>query len=82
MEQTSQYTGMNNTIKEKLRAELGELDRELVQVDGSMLKPSQCYRLGVDPPHVLFNTNCPDDLKKRIQAILIKYMPNAEGSAS
>ncbi len=61
-------------ILEKVKAELGELDREFVQIDGKRLKPSQCYRFDLDPAHVLFNTNCPDDLKKKVQSILSKYL--------
>lgn len=65
-------------ILEKVKAELGELDREFVQIDGKQLKPSQCYRFDLDPAHVLFNTNCPDDLKKKVQSILLKYLRTDE----
>jgi hypothetical protein len=58
---------------EKVKAELGELDRHLVEIDGKKIKPSQCYRFEADPAHILFNTNCPEDLKQKIQAILSKY---------
>ena len=60
---------------ERLQYELGELDRELIHVEGKMLKPSQCFRVGLDPLHVLFNTNCPDTLKEKIQSILSKHIP-------
>ena len=64
-------------ILEKVKAELGELDLHSVEIDGKKLKPSQCYRFDVDPAHILFNTNCPEGLKQKIQAILSKYiMPN------
>ncbi|MET0464805.1 MAG: hypothetical protein ABW007_16705 [Chitinophagaceae bacterium] len=66
----------------QLKVELDDLDREYVDVDGIKLKPSQCYRLETDPAHVLFNTNCPGQLKDRIQALLQKYMPGDEGSPS
>ena len=62
----------------KLKEELGELERELVQIDGKQLKPSQCYRFNVDPVHVLFNTNCPDSLKKKINSIIAKYTKTEE----
>lgn len=65
-------------ILEKVKAELGELDRQFVQIDGKQLKPSQCYRFDLDPAHVLFNTNCPDDLKKKVQSILSKYLRSDE----
>ena len=58
---------------EKVKVELGELDRHFIEIDGKKLKPSQCYRFEADPAHILFNTNCPDDLKQKIQAILSKY---------
>ena len=60
-------------IVKRLKAELGELEGEIVQVDGKRLKPSQCYRFNPDPVHVLFNTNCPDSLKKKINSIISKY---------
>jgi hypothetical protein len=63
---------------ETLVTELKDLDRELVFIDGAMLKPSQCYRFGTDPVHLLFNTNCPDSLKEKINAILEKHLPSHE----
>ncbi len=65
---------MSDDMLEKVKAELGELDRFYVEIDGKRLKPSQCYRFDVDPAHVLFNTNCPDELKKKVQSILSKYV--------
>ena len=62
----------------KVKAELDELDRELIEVDGNRLKPSQCYHFDVSPVHVLFNTNCPDSLKEKVRAILSKYIPQYE----
>ena len=64
--------------QEKVKTELGELDRHFVEIDGKRLKPSQCYRLGVDPAHILFNTNCPEGLRQKIQSILSKYLPADE----
>ena len=61
-----------------LKRELEELDREFVNIDGNRLKPSQCYRFETDPAHMLFNTNCPDTLKQRLQLILSKYLPEYE----
>ncbi|MGZ8517451.1 MAG: hypothetical protein ACXWWD_08880, partial [Chitinophagaceae bacterium] len=65
--------GLSPDILEKIKAELGELDRQFVEIEGKRLKPSQCYRFDLDPAHILFNTNCPDDLKKKVQSILSKY---------
>ena len=57
---------------EKVKVELGELDRHFIEIGGKKLKPSQCYRFEADPAHILLNTNCPEDLKQKIQAILSK----------
>ena len=62
-----------------LKKELEELDKELIDIDGNKLKPSQCYRFETDPAHMLFNTNCPDSLKQKLQFILSKYLPEYEG---
>lgn len=66
-------------VLEKLRAELGELERQSVNVNGKKLKPSQCYRFGADPAHILFNTNCPEGLRQKIQSIFSKYTTFNEG---
>lgn len=58
---------------EELLSELEALDNETVEVDGKEMKPSQCYHIGLDPTHVLFNTNCPEELKKKVNQILAKY---------
>ena len=56
-----------------LRAELDLLDQTFVEIDGIMLKPSKCYYFGVNPGHILFNTNCPENLKEKVESILLKY---------
>jgi len=61
-----------------LRKELEDLDKEMVDIDGNKMKPSQCYWFGTDPVHMLFNTNCPDSLKQRLNQILSKYLPDHE----
>ena len=58
----------------KLRTDLADLDREWIEVKGRRMKPSQCYRLGTDPVHILYNSNCPEVLKKRIETLLKKYL--------
>ncbi len=57
----------------RIQDELKQLDDESVIIDGIVLKPSQCYHFDSNPAHILFNTNCPDSLKERVQAILAKY---------
>ena len=57
----------------KLRAELDLLDQDLVEIDGIKLKPSKCYYFGANPGYILFNTNCPESLKEKVESILLKY---------
>jgi hypothetical protein len=71
---------MENTIEELVR-ELNELDNEMVEVDGRRLRPSQCYRFETNPVHMLFNTNCPDSLKQKVEAILTRHIPTYESSS-
>lgn len=59
---------------DRIKAELSELDRELVSADGVQLKPSQCYHFESDPLHVLFNTNCPDTLRQRVEDIISRHI--------
>ena len=65
-------------IMERIRNELYELDTDLVDVEGKQLKPSQCYRFETDPLHVMFNTNCPEKLRVRVEEILAKYTSDNE----
>jgi hypothetical protein len=62
-------------MQDKIVLELRELDKETVDMGkGVRLKPSQCYSLDFYPkPHFLYNTNCPDELKNKLQTILKKY---------
>ena len=62
----------------QVQNELRALDKHNIEVDGKQLKPSQCYRVGVSPAHILFNTNCPDSVKQKVQAILSKYTTEDE----
>ena len=56
-----------------IRRELEALDKEPVMLDGKLVKPSFCYRFFTNPPYVLYNTNCPENLMTAIEAILLKY---------
>ena len=62
----------------QLKAELAELDLQYVNIGRKKLKPSQCYRFDVNPVHLLFNTNCPDELKRKLEAIVSKYVNTSE----
>src|ERR1700741_2339920 len=72
-------TCMNNNIKKLLR-ELEELDNDPVEIEGNLLKPSQCYHLETNPVHLLFNTNCPESLKQKLLALLTRYVHSYESS--
>jgi len=64
---------IDRTHYEHFLEELEALDQDLIDVGGKSLKPSQCYHVGVDPTHVLFNSNCPESLKEKINAIMTRY---------
>jgi hypothetical protein len=51
-------------------------------VDGKQMKPSQCYRIEMNPLHVMFNTNCPETLQVKINSILAKYLQSDETGSS
>jgi hypothetical protein len=55
-----------------------DLDKEPVEFGDIRMKPSQCYTFSLNPPHVLFNTNCPDSLREKVPAILLKYFKEWE----
>jgi hypothetical protein len=61
------------TVFNNVLAELKELDKESVEFDGIRMKPSKCYMFSLNPPYILFNTNCPDSLREKLLAILRKY---------
>ena len=65
---------INRSGIEKIKAELSALDREMINADGVQLKPSQCYHFEPDPLHVLFNTNCPDTLRQKVQDIISRHI--------
>ena len=63
---------------DKIAEELNDLDRFVINIHGIKLSPSQCYRFIPDPPHLLFNANCPSSLSLKIQAIVEKYISRDE----
>ena len=66
---------------EMLKAELRDLDQQYVNIGRRKMRPSQCYRIDINPIHLLFNTNCPDELKRKLEAIVSKYTGKDESSA-
>ena len=75
-------TRITKEYQDRLMEELRQLDAEAVDVDGKKMKPSQCYHWEADPAHLLYNTNCPQDLKQRLQQIISKYVDINESSPS
>jgi hypothetical protein len=68
----------NSSPLDQMNAELQALDQEKFDLMDSSLKPSQCYHFGTEPAHLLFNTNCPDSLRKKVKAIMAKYVSGYE----
>jgi hypothetical protein len=60
---------------DQLRDDLDKLNRDWMNIEGSNLSAVQCYHFETNPPHFLFNTNCPDLLRQRLITILHKYFP-------
>ena len=65
-----------------LQEELKMLDSQEITLNGSLVKPSQCYHWESDPAHLLYNTNCPPDLKQKLKDIIAKYTDSNEGHSS
>jgi hypothetical protein len=63
---------------DELREDLDRLNREWMDIDDSKLSANQCYHLETDPPHFLFNLNCPETLQQKLKDILRKYFPRYE----
>ncbi len=61
---------------DRLRDELDEVNRDWLKIEGTNLSGIQCYHLETNPPHLLFNTNCPELLRSKLTSILNKYFPD------
>ena len=61
------------TQRQLFEEELNLIEQAVVEVDGVQLKPSQCYHVELDHPHILFNENCPASLRERIEELLQRY---------
>ena len=75
-------TRISKEHEQLLIEELRSLDNETITLDGTSIKPSQCYHWEAEPAHLLYNTNCPADLKQKLQAIISKYIPTDENRES
>ncbi len=73
---------LSNDVQTKIKTALAKLDQENINLDGISLIPSQCYHVELDPLHVLFNTNCPDKLKEKVQGILSEHYPGSTDNTS
>jgi hypothetical protein len=60
---------------DKLRDDLDLLNKEWRDIEGSPLSANQCYHFETDPPHFLFNLNCPDNLRLELNDLLFKHFP-------
>ncbi len=78
MESNPNKLPLDPAVVQQLTRELEALDEEMVELEGRQLKPSHCYRVNLDPVHVLFNTNCPDSLKEKVEALLTKHLGTRE----
>jgi hypothetical protein len=61
---------------DNLRDDLDRLNKEWRDLEGSPLSASQCYHFESDPPHFLFNLNCPDSLRQELHGLLLKHFPD------
>jgi hypothetical protein len=59
--------------RELFEAELKTIEQAVVEMNGKQIKPSKCFHIQLDPPHVLFNENCPQSLREKIQDLLQRY---------
>ena len=72
---------LSTNIEEKIKAELDQLNKSYLEIEGRILNPAACYYFSPHPPHVLYNTDCPDILKEKIKAIISKYIIENERGA-
>ena len=60
---------------DNLQDDLDALNRDWRDLEGSELSAGQCYHFESDPPHFLFNLNCPEYLRRELQCLLAKHFP-------
>ena len=61
--------GKQDAIKGAMEA----LGNNTITVDGVETQANRCYYFSLNPPHVLFNDNCPESLKESILSIFSYY---------
>ena len=75
-------TKISKEVEQLLLEELKMLDSQEITLNGTSIKPSQCYHWESDPAHLLYNTNCPPDLKQKLKDIIAKYTDSNEDHSS
>jgi hypothetical protein len=58
---------------ELLLDELAAFDSEVIDIDGTHFKPSECYVVSTDPVRVSFHEHCPLLLRERIEAVISRF---------
>ena len=59
---------------DQIHHELDLLNETWVDLHDTKLKAQNCYHFEADPPHILFNLNCPEELRTHLTGILSKYI--------
>ena len=71
---------LKHTIHQ-IQNELEKINQEWIDIDGGKIKAGQCYHFESDPPHLLFNLNCPENLQQKLIGILYQYLDANESSS-
>jgi hypothetical protein len=58
---------------ELLLEELAALDNDVIDIDGTRVKPSEFYVVSTDPIRVSFHDQCPPLLRERVEAIVNRF---------
>jgi hypothetical protein len=67
-----------NRPLDSLRDDLDQLNKDWRDIEGNPLSANQCYHFESDPPHFLFNLNCPDNLRQELNSLLLKHFPGTK----
>ncbi|NCI49967.1 hypothetical protein GWC95_08540 [Sediminibacterium roseum] len=59
--------------EELLLDELAALDNQLIDINGTRFKPSDCYVVSTDPVRVSFHDHCPQLLRERIESVINRF---------
>jgi len=56
-----------------IKKAMDDLGQQVLIIDGIPMEACKCYYYSLNPPHVLFNDNCPELLKENILSIFSYY---------